>query len=597
MTSTRFWDAAAGWSLPAIILLAGLLPPHVHQDLASSLCVLGLLLLVALMGAGRLPAPNPGAGAALLVVAGLMGLSTYAALSPLRAARVVSLWLVGGIVFAAARFAPPGSVPRRVAASVVLLGTVLAVLGLYQAFILFPSTSAEEVASALPELGAGTPAAAAARARVASARAVGTLGLPALLAAILLLGIPLAGGEAAATKGPARLIWLGALVVQAAGMAATRSLGGMAALIAAAAIFAPRWAGSPRGRRVALAAAFALAIVAASAAVGSRAVGYGPGSVRRSLIERVENWKAGVSMILDNPLLGVGPGNFGLALPAYRTAESNETQHAHNTYLEVVSDLGAPAAPFLLLGTIALVRAVRRTARDGGEARARPRGRALAVAAAAWAAQNLVDFGGYVAAVTIPFAAVAGLLTRRATEAAGGPVVARPAAGISTRSLLLASAALAALVAIPDSAGRRHLEAAVHKAAMGEGWAAIESARDATLWSPLDPEAHAFLSQALITEAAGLPLHHGGRRALVIEAILEAEEAVRLEPASANRRAVSARARAAAGDGAGAYADMALAARLNPFRPQYRRERDALQALLTGAAGALGPEPAGRERD
>jgi len=588
MITPRFWDAITGWTLPAIVVLTGLLPPHVYPDLALPLSMAALLLLAGLAGSEKLASPGRASGP-LAVCAGILVLSTYTSLSPLRSVRLESSWLAAAIVFAAAySFAPGGPAARRAIAAIVLLGALLGALGIYQSIFLFPAMSGEEVTAALPALGSGTAAAEAARVRVASARALGTLGLPALLAAVLVVGLPLAAGEGAARKGWARVPWLAAAAVQAIALAATRSMGGLAALILSGAAVAAILVAKGRRRAAPFVAALAVALLAGGAAVAPRLLASGPGSAREAVAQRTENWKAAVAMAADNPLLGVGPGNFGVALPAYRSAATNETQHAHSCLLELASDAGLFIVPFALLALAVTIRIGVRVLSEPSRAdpAAAWRARALALAAAAWTAQSFVDFGAYVAAVLIPFAVAAGLLVR-----AGSRSPLRPA-GIPTRSLLLAAAVAAALLGIPDAVSRRDLRTAVLHAAAGEEQAAIDSARGAAAWNPFDPEAHAFLSQALVTAALPLPLDSDHRRGLVTEAVFEAEEAVRLDPATANRRAASARARAAAGDGAGAYADMAMAARLNPLKAEYASQRDALMnVLLKGGEEAGGGPP------
>lgn len=62
--------------------------------------------------------------------------------------------------------------------------------------------------------------------------------------------------------------------------------------------------------------------------------------------ERVESWKAGWKMFLDNPILGVGPRNFGLWLPEYYTEYSSKTSSnmwgraAHSLYFTLLSEMG-----------------------------------------------------------------------------------------------------------------------------------------------------------------------------------------------------------------------------------------------------------------
>ena len=53
--------------------------------------------------------------------------------------------------------------------------------------------------------------------------------------------------------------------------------------------------------------------------------------------------------MLDYPLLGVGPGNYGTAFPAYYKKNMQPSQYAHNTYLQLFSELGIPLGCILLI--------------------------------------------------------------------------------------------------------------------------------------------------------------------------------------------------------------------------------------------------------
>src|SRR5262249_32590255 len=122
---------------------------------------------------------------------------------------------------------------------------------------------------------------------------------------------------------------------------------------------------------------------------------------------------------------------------------------------------------------------------------------------------------------------------------------------------------------------------------------AVVEAKAAAELDPIDPEARVVLSQAQIDAALHLPAGDPGRRGRLDQAVLEAETAVRLDPWTANRRAALALARAAGGDAVGAYAEMAAASRLNPFRPLYAGERDRLRAILTEGPEESAPAPGG----
>lgn len=80
---------------------------------------------------------------------------------------------------------------------------------------------------------------------------------------------------------------------------------------------------------------------------------------------RLSTWRMGVRMALDNPLTGVGVGNFKASAPDYRLPDEEVDREyiAHNTYLQIWAEMGVPGlVAFLgiLWGTLRTARRVRR---------------------------------------------------------------------------------------------------------------------------------------------------------------------------------------------------------------------------------------------
>lgn len=69
--------------------------------------------------------------------------------------------------------------------------------------------------------------------------------------------------------------------------------------------------------------------------------------------KRLVVWKAGLRMIADAPLLGIGLGNFKPVVPEYEdpSADMEVETVAHNAYVEVAAELGLPAL-FLFVGIL-----------------------------------------------------------------------------------------------------------------------------------------------------------------------------------------------------------------------------------------------------
>ena len=106
-------------------------------------------------------------------------------------------------------------------------------------------------------------------------------------------------------------------------------------------------------RRVRLGGALTGLAVTAALLVGAVAL-YGPlinerltlkGDVAAANVaSRKALWSAAVNMGADHPLLGVGPGRFGIESPNYVTDDPVNLQRpfAHNSYLEIFAETGFP---------------------------------------------------------------------------------------------------------------------------------------------------------------------------------------------------------------------------------------------------------------
>lgn len=123
-------------------------------------------------------------------------------------------------------------------------------------------------------------------------------------------------------------------------------------------------------------------------------------------------WRAAGAMVAARPWLGVGPGAFGEAYPAFRiSAWGLNTLYAHNLFLELAAERGLLGlGAFLAFGGLVI--------RRGGPWSARRA--ALTLSAAAFVAFNLANFGfSFPALYWLGFAG-AGLLWAEA-DGAGSP--------------------------------------------------------------------------------------------------------------------------------------------------------------------------------
>jgi O-antigen ligase len=179
-------------------------------------------------------------------------------------------------------------------------------------------------------------------------RISGTIGDPNELAALLVAGTVFAGVLAVITKEAALRVAAGsAVVLFLAGIVYTVSRGGLVALfvaLMAACLLAGRW----RGRTLVVAALGLMTMViyfASFAGLDARD--------RVTTLEggsgRADIWKVGWRMVEDEPIHGIGSGNFPVSSIHYLlqpgVLERDEfiidtPKVAHNTYLQILAELG-----------------------------------------------------------------------------------------------------------------------------------------------------------------------------------------------------------------------------------------------------------------
>ena len=115
-----------------------------------------------------------------------------------------------------------------------------------------------------------------------------------------------------------------------------------------------------------------------------------------SVVARFDYWKAAGQIIKDKPVLGSGPGTFGVVYKRLKNPESEMSKLAHNDYLQQGSDAGLVALltyAALIAGSLgALFRKCREDSLEFG----------------AWlgllgiAVQGLVEFGLFIPALAWP---------------------------------------------------------------------------------------------------------------------------------------------------------------------------------------------------
>ena len=544
------------------VMIAVLRPPEVWPVAAALVEILAAAAFVLL---ARRPAALPvDARRAALLLLPLAAAAVWLAANEARA--IDEAFLVGQfIVFVALGcvIADDPRARRAIPALLLCLGTLAAAQAIAQHHWAWPQVAAELRA-------AGPPADAGADAmlvRLESGRPSGPFVLPTALAGFLAITIPasllsaLEGGLAARAGAAA------ALLVQCYGLFLTRSLGGLAALACACVVLLGRGSRRPL-RRFLPAAAVLLLVIGIASLVFLRArhgeMTSAPGADPVSL--RAGNWRVAAAMIGDHPLFGVGPGAFGTFYPRYMRAGMNETQYAHNSYLQLVSTWGL----WILLPIGAAIAVFASCLRGAGP---RDAGRLAALAGGtAFLVHNLIDFTFYQPGVAVPCALLLGVATAGAATPPAGQDATQPrgqgdgaARGSRGRARVALGCAAAALLLIHGVRAARCsmlLERAGAAARRGDLAAAREDAVRASAARPGDPRPWAFLSEMAIASRRDDPnALRLGREA--------AERAVALDPEAAGRHHVLALYHAKDEEAAAAWLEERRAHELFPLKPLY----------------------------
>lgn len=191
-------------------------------------------------------------------------------------------------------------------------------------------------------------------------RATGTIGDPNELAAALLIGLVLGAGFALTRGGPARFVGLLTVALCAGGIFLSLSRGGLVALgatLVAGTVCAGRWRIAVTAILVAVAVGGVLYFTEFAPLPARERITTSNGGSGRS-----DLWKVGLRIVKAHPVGGVGVGDFQNATPQYvlepgllRRADlifSAAPKIAHNTYLQILDEMGVPGL-LLFLGIIA----------------------------------------------------------------------------------------------------------------------------------------------------------------------------------------------------------------------------------------------------
>lgn len=559
MTDDRPLSGAAGSVGPAGLALSAcfaacvLLPPEVFGAGLAAAAILVALASITTAGAAVASPASRWTGAAALasIVAVRLAIAPGEAVEPVVVALVAVL---GGLAATglSARVCATGEGPG-VVALVAAAVALVSCRALYETFWGLAASAAQIRASAA----AGTSDAI--LNRLEQGRPYAGFITPAALGGFLAMTLPPVVASSIGKRGAWRAAGLASAALGAGALIATRSITAMAALAGAIALGALR-------RRITSRIVATVGLVLGLAALGTGLAR--PDSVFAPFHEgspwrlRAGNVRIALEIARDHPWRGVGPGGYAEAFPQYRRPADNESHHAHDLPAELVAEWGIPTgvALSLVFFWAFLAPVLRRDAAAGSLSFG------LSVGLAAFALHNIADFTAFLPSLLFPACIARGLLAPRSTEVGEARTAAR-AAWIATAFAL-------ALVATGAGLSREAAFDARRSATENDPAQALASAVRAARLAPWDADPPQIAAESRL---ALKPSDVAG-------ALADAERAVAAAPERPSARWVRARARAAAGDSAGAYADLVEAARLYPLRPEYAAQRDALGEALRQAS-------------
>jgi len=231
---------------------------------------------------------------------------------------------------------------RGIALSVVILGVVTSLYGIYQYLWGF-----EDILGKINEVGLFYPSPLKEEiiGRLEGGRIFSTFLLPSHFAAFLGISIPLSAAFILVRTGWVRYLLGVAVGLQVFALYLTRSFSGWLSLILACGCFAfiylghvkrvkARYLFFPLGGLV-----LVLALIFAGLSL-TRPDNPLASIENNPLVLRALNWGTTIEIIKDNPWIGKGLDTFGLIYPSYQKPGVNIVHHSHNTYLQLGVEMG-----------------------------------------------------------------------------------------------------------------------------------------------------------------------------------------------------------------------------------------------------------------
>jgi hypothetical protein len=392
----------------ASLFFAILLPPEAYSDGKLAVLLCATFAFFIRVTENRVDHRYLKAGLAIFAV--LIGHSFLLSVDAYRSFEMIAtLWTyycLGGF-FLYADFDPI----TPLAISIVGLSAIVSSYGLYQflwgfdQLAAFISNSGSDATVTAPLLG-----------RVASHRVFSTLALPGTLWGFLVMAIPFHAAlwNRVKQKGKHKAV-VGALLVVSmvmlliAGLL-TRSFGFLAGLLVMALVWLLL-----HHRRMLWNKITAVVMILSAAGAATYLVRRGVIEGANPVILRFANWISAWSIFSTHPL-GTGLNTFGLMYPRYMLSGANETQFAHSTPLQLLSELGYLA---IAAGVVLILLAVKYWS-SGAKLRITER-ECVVIALAVWCLHNLIDINFYFGSVGSVGAVLIGVLFRNSNSTVTPP--------------------------------------------------------------------------------------------------------------------------------------------------------------------------------
>jgi tetratricopeptide (TPR) repeat protein len=378
----------------AALFFAVLLPPEAYPDGKLAVILCATFAFFASLSERRIPSAYIHGGLAvfafLILHSVLISVDSYRSLE-----FIAVLWayycLFGFFLYAG--FEPM----KPLAISMVVLGVIVSGYGLYQYFwgldqlYNFLSYAGSDQVLKVPALG-----------RIATKRIFSTLALPGTLWGFLIIALPFHAAFQETNRLTKVLLSISATMLLSAGVL-TRSFGFLVGLFVLTAAWLFLRQRQLLWRLVPVVLVLVLIAGAFYWARRHNIEGSNPAFLR------AQNWITAWTIFAAYPM-GAGLNNYGVVYPQYALPGSNETQYAHNTPLQLLSELGYPV---LIVGACLLLLGLRAW-RQGRYQQFSPY---IVAALAVWVAHNLIDINVYFPSLGVIGAVLLGVLLRTPSSA------------------------------------------------------------------------------------------------------------------------------------------------------------------------------------